>query len=119
MAVMRKIKPKLTPLALQALQRKLYAKAKQETSCCYALESWARKGDDLNRPNKRRMVKCARLGVKNIGKPCAGEPHARFDDGRQARVCSLLYPFANFFRLLGQVMPDWEKRKQRLETVLL
>jgi predicted metal-dependent hydrolase len=25
----------------------------------------------------------------------------------------------NFFRLLGQVMPDWEKRKQRLETALL
>ena len=24
-----------------------------------------------------------------------------------------------FFRLLGQVMPDWEKRKQRLETALL
>lgn len=26
---------------------------------------------------------------------------------------------ANFFRLLGQVMPDWERRKQRLETALL
>jgi predicted metal-dependent hydrolase len=26
---------------------------------------------------------------------------------------------ANFFRLLGRVMPDWEKRKQRLETALL
>ena len=26
---------------------------------------------------------------------------------------------ANFFRLLGQVMPDWEKRKQLLETALL
>ena len=26
---------------------------------------------------------------------------------------------ASFFRLLGQVMPDWEKRKQRLETALL
>ena len=26
---------------------------------------------------------------------------------------------AGFFRLLGQVMPDWEKRKQRLETALL
>jgi len=24
-----------------------------------------------------------------------------------------------FFRLLGEVMPDWEKRKQRLETALL
>ena len=26
---------------------------------------------------------------------------------------------ANFYRLLGQVMPDWEKRKQRLEAALL
>lgn len=26
---------------------------------------------------------------------------------------------AGFFRLLGRVMPDWEIRKQRLETVLL
>ena len=24
-----------------------------------------------------------------------------------------------FYRLLGRVMPDWESRKQRLETVLL
>jgi hypothetical protein len=26
---------------------------------------------------------------------------------------------AGFFRLLGRVMPDWERRKQRLETALL
>lgn len=26
---------------------------------------------------------------------------------------------ANFFRLLGRVMPDWEKRKHRLEVVLI
>ena len=30
--------------------------------------------------------------MKNIGKPCAGKPHARFDEGGQARACSLLYP---------------------------
>lgn len=34
--------------------------------------------------------------MKNIGKPCAGEPHARFDEGGQAKACSLLYPFARF-----------------------
>ncbi|MFN8909427.1 MAG: M48 family metallopeptidase [Betaproteobacteria bacterium] len=26
---------------------------------------------------------------------------------------------ARFYKLLGRVMPDWEKRKQRLETSLL
>jgi hypothetical protein len=30
--------------------------------------------------------------LKNIGKPCAGKLHARFDEGGQARACSLLYP---------------------------
>ena len=31
------------------------------------------------------------LGMKNIGKPCAGKPHARFDEGGQASACPLLY----------------------------
>ena len=31
--------------------------------------------------------------VKNIGKPCAGKLHARFDEGGQVKACSLLYPF--------------------------
>lgn len=31
--------------------------------------------------------------MKNIGKPCAGKLHARFDEGGQARACPLLYPF--------------------------
>ena len=29
--------------------------------------------------------------AKNIGKPCAGEPHARFDEGGQVKTCPLLY----------------------------
>ena len=29
--------------------------------------------------------------MKNIGKPCALIAHARFDEGGQARACSLLY----------------------------
>ena len=47
-----------TPHMIRTLQRKLYAKAKPESGAC--------------------------LGVKNIGKPCAGKPHARFDEGGQA-----------------------------------
>ena len=31
--------------------------------------------------------------MKSIGKPCAGKSHARFDEGGQAKVCPLLYPF--------------------------
>ncbi|MBK8114235.1 MAG: maturase [Candidatus Accumulibacter sp.] len=31
------------------------------------------------------------LGVKNIGKPCAGKSHARFDEGGQVKPCPLLY----------------------------
>ena len=32
------------------------------------------------------------LGMKNIGKPCAGKLHARFDEGGLSQGCSLLYP---------------------------
>ena len=49
-----------TPENIRTLQRKLYRKAKQEP---------------------RKLGECACLAVKNIGKPCAGEPHARFDEG--------------------------------------
>jgi hypothetical protein len=52
----------------------------------YAL--WAIQGSDNG-----RLEIGACLGVKNIGKPCAGKPHARFDEGGQLQDCSLLYPF--------------------------
>ena len=75
---------------IRTLQRKLYTKAKQEpayatrsrTECVGATASIALA--------KHRMGKCACLGVKNIGKPCAGKPHVRFDEGGQARACFLL-----------------------------
>ena len=81
-----------TPDAIRKLQRKLYTKAKQETVFCHVLNVRVRRRDILSRANKRRTGKCACLGVKNIGKPCAGKLHARFDEGGQARACSLLYP---------------------------
>jgi len=30
--------------------------------------------------------------MKNIGKPCAGKPQARFDEGREGYSSCLLYP---------------------------
>ncbi len=39
------------------------------------------------------LVESACLAVKNIGKPCAGKPHARFDEGGLVNTTSsLLYP---------------------------
>ena len=32
------------------------------------------------------------LGMKNIGKQCAGQLQARFDEGGLSQGCSLLYP---------------------------
>ena len=29
--------------------------------------------------------------MKDIGKPCAGKSHARFDEGGQVQACPLLY----------------------------
>ena len=52
-----------TPDTIRTLQRKLYAKAKQLGAC---------------------------RGVKNIGKPCAGKPHARFDEGGLARLTTIV-----------------------------
>jgi hypothetical protein len=56
--------------------------------------------------------------MKNIGfstaklvKPCAGlstaklvKPHARFDEGGQARACSLLHPFPVPFFLKQEIL---------------
>ena len=53
---------------------------------------WAIQGSDNG-----GLENGACLGVKNIGKPCAGKPHARFDEGGQARACSLLYPIPHVY----------------------
>ena len=48
----------------------------------------------MPRPSKNRptvtqgggLALGACLGMKNIGKPCAGKPHARFDEGGQVTL---------------------------------
>ena len=72
-----------TPERIRTLQRKRYAKAKQETVHCCVLNSRVCRRDILSRAGKHRTGKGACLGVKNIGKPCAGKLHARFDEGGQ------------------------------------
>ena len=52
-----------TPETIRTLQRKLYAKANQETVFCSALHGRVRRRDILSRANKRRAGKCACLGV--------------------------------------------------------
>jgi hypothetical protein len=61
----------LTPESIRTLQRKLYRKAKQDSS---------------------RLDERACLTAKNIGKPCAGKPHARFDEGGLVKV-AMARPF--------------------------
>ena len=57
-----------TPQNIRTLQRKLYRKAKQEPAFRQSA-------------NNSRLEESACRAVKNIGKPCAGKPHARFDEG--------------------------------------
>ena len=81
-----------TPDTIRTLQRKLYAKAKQETACVTHSKTECSSATSSVAPAKHGVGKCACLGVKNIGKPCALIAHARFDEGGQAKACSLLYP---------------------------
>ena len=46
----------------------------------------------LQSANNSRLDECASLTVKNIGKPCAGKPHARFDEGGLVKV-AMARPF--------------------------
>jgi len=105
-----------TPMTIRTLQRKLYTKAKQEAAYRFYVPYDKVSRDDFL-GHVWRLVRANRgspgvdgidfeaiergegvdlvgacLGVKNIGKPCAGKPHARFDEEGQARACSLLYP---------------------------
>ncbi len=69
---------------IRTLQRELYTKAKQVPSTV-TRSMIEHRCDILSRASKHRAGKCACLGVKNIGKPCAGKLHVRFDEGGQLR----------------------------------
>jgi len=107
----------LTPENIRTLQRKLYRKAKQDSAFrFYALYDKVYRADVLShayyliRANQgsagvdgvtfrdirvkegEGLDECACLTVKNIGKPCAGKPHARFDEGGLVKV-AMARPF--------------------------
>ena len=71
-----------TPHTIRTLQRKLYAKAKPNTAhvACSEFERAGATASVASENMKRRHARAC-LGVKNIGKPCAGKLHARFDEG--------------------------------------
>ena len=48
--------------------------------CRPVLEIWA-----VSSANESRLEDGACHGIKNIGKPCAGELHTRVDEGEQVR----------------------------------
>ena len=101
----------VTPIKIRTLQRKLYAKAKQEPGYrFYALYDEVYRADLLQhawhlvRSNKgalgidgvsladneaeegiekKTLEESACLDMKHIGKPCTGKPYARFDEGGQ------------------------------------
>ena len=77
---------------IRTLQRKLYAQAKQETAHVARSKVEYAGAPPSVALARRETGQCACLGVKSIGKPCAGKSHARFDEGGQAKPCPLLYP---------------------------
>jgi len=61
------------PEKVRILQRKLYLKAKLDGTRCIRVTSIGL-FDRLNLPY------CVCFEVNPVGKPCAGDPHARFDE---------------------------------------
>ena len=70
-----------TPDRIRTLQRKLYHKAKQDI---------VREIQSVQSSDHSGLANSACLAVKDIGKPCAGKPHARYDEGGLAMV-DILY----------------------------
>lgn len=70
---------------------------------------------------KKRWGSCSRTGVIMVNTELTKAPLHCVDYVVAHELCHLLHPRHDrgFFRLLGQVLPDWEKRKERLERAFL
>lgn len=73
------------------------------------------------RAMQSRWGSLSQAGTMTLNANLIRAPRACIEYVVAHELCHLKYRDhnASFFRLLGQVMPDWEKRKQRLETALL
>lgn len=71
----------------------------------------------------RKMVKrwgsCTPTGIINLNSDLIKAPSHCIEYVITHELCHLKYPHhgKEFYSLLGRVMPDWEKRKKRLESV--
>jgi len=70
---------------------------------------------------KKRWGSCVGDGVIMLNTELVKAPIHCIDYVIVHELCHLLYPRHDrkFYRLLGRVLPDWEKRKERLEKVMV
>jgi predicted metal-dependent hydrolase len=70
---------------------------------------------------KKRWGSCSASGVIMFNTELVKAPIHCIDYVMIHELCHLLYPHHDrkFYRLLGRILPDWEKRKERLEKVVV
>ena len=91
------------------------------------MDEWLLRFKDYQRPRlivramQSRWGSLSQAGTMTLNANLVRTPRACIEYVVAHELCHLKHRDhdAGFFRLLGQVMPDWEKRKQRLETALL
>lgn len=73
------------------------------------------------RAMRSRWGSLSQVGSMTLNANLVRAPRACIEYVVTHELCHLQYRDhdASFFRLLGRVMPDWDQRKQRLETALL
>ena len=70
---------------------------------------------------KRRWGSCSGKGVIMLNTELVKAPTHCIDYVIIHELCHLLYPHHDrkFYHLLGRILPDWKKRKERLEKVVI
>ncbi|HHL34369.1 MAG TPA: M48 family peptidase [Desulfobulbaceae bacterium] len=70
---------------------------------------------------KKRWGSCSGKGVIMLNSELVKAPIHCIDYVIVHELCHLIYPNhdRNFYRLLGRILPDWERRKERLEKVVI